>query len=161
MGDLPPRGISIRRERLNTTDAKRATWRSYARIGWLLICAFIVYKSLGELAFYRPGIWAPTLIVPIDVVENVLVYVAFGALAIVGGIDRLSVPPPSGLGPSVPRHWVRRSGKIALIAVLFSAANEALQLYTIDRVASLTDIVSAAAGAFAGAAAVAAWRSPQ
>ena len=48
------------------------------------------------------------------------------------------------------RHWLRLVGRVVLLALLFSAANEALQLYTVDRVASLIDIVSAVIGAFIG-----------
>lgn len=63
------------------------------------------------------------------------------------------------------RHWLRLVARVMLLAVLFSASNEAFQLYTIDRVASLTDILSAAIGALGGAAAVslwaAKWRSPR
>ena len=55
----------------------------------------------------------------------------------------------------------RLVARLVLLAVLFSAANEALQLYTIDRVASLTDIGSAALGALLGGTAVAAGRVPR
>jgi len=152
MGDLPQGRIPIRRERLGVDETTRlfgaVSSRTLARLGWLLTCALIVYKSLGEWQFYRPGIWAPTLVVPADVAGNTFVYIIFGGLATLSASD------------TRPRHWVRRALKVSLIAVLFSATNEALQLYTIDRVASLTDIVSAAIGAFAGGA-IAAWRVPK
>ncbi len=85
-----------------------------------------------------------------DVAVNLSLYVAFGAL---GGL---------ALGDTYRRrHWLRLVSRLVGLAVLFSASNEALQLYTIDRVASLTDIGAAAAGAALGAGLVAAggrWR---
>ena len=101
-----------------------------------------MYGSLGEWGFYQPGIWAPTLIVPRDVAINVLMYVPFGVFGF------LSVRA------GYHRHWLRLVGRIVLLALLFSAANEAFQLYTVDRFASITDIVSAVIGAFIGSVAV-------
>jgi VanZ family protein len=129
MGDLPPRRIRIRRERL-----KRFAWA-----GWLLLAAFIVAGSAGRWAPYRPGIWAPTLINPGDVARNVALYVPFGVLGMLA------------LGRSSARGVLRVTG----LAVIFSFANEAFQLYTADRVASLTDIVSAGVGTASGAGLVA------
>lgn len=120
-----------------------------ARIGWLLLGAFIVYGSRGTRAAGEPGIWAPTYVSIPDVVINVLLYVAFGAL---GALS---------MREAYRRHWVRLVLRLMLLAVLFSAANEALQLYTVDRVASLTDIGSAAAGALIGGAALSAGRVPR
>lgn len=80
-----------------------------------------------------------------DVALNILIYVPFGVfgfLSMRGGYRR---------------HWLRLVARVGLLGVLFSASNEAFQLYTIDRVASLTDIVSAAIGALAGGAAIALW----
>ena len=120
----------------------RKTYRyTLARLAWVSICLFIVYESLGEWSFYQPGIWAPTLVVIHDVIDNVLVYIAFGALAVLSTED------------SRHRHWARRAWKVSLLALLFSGVNEALQLYTVDRIGSLTDIVSAVIGAFVGGAA--------
>lgn len=65
------------------------------------------------------------------------------------------------LRDSYDRHWMRLVLRVTLLAVLFSASNEAFQLYTIDRVASLTDIASAAIGAFAGGVVLASWRGPR
>ena len=115
------------------------------QLAWAALCAFIVYGSLGEWGFYQPGIWAPTLIVPRDVAINVLLYVAFGALGC------------QSLRGGYRHHGLRLVGRVVLLALLFSASNEAFQLYTIDRVASLTDIVSAVIGAFVGGVATA-WR---
>ena len=120
--------------------------RTFSRIAWLLLGAFIALGSMGNWAPNRPGIWAPTLVNLPDVAVNVLLYVPFGAFGIFSFRD------------TYRRHWLRLVLRIVGVAILFSASNEALQLYTSDRVASLTDIVSAAAGAAIGAAAASAWR---
>jgi VanZ family protein len=100
---------------------------------------------MGTWAPHRPGIWAPTLVSIGDVARNLLLYVAFGAFG--------------ALARQANRPWWREAIKVALIAVLFSSVNEALQLYTSDRVASLTDVTAAAIGAYAGAAAISIGRS--
>ena len=110
------------------------------------MCALIVLGSLGEWAPNRPGIWAPTLISIADVAQNVLIYVPFGVFGVLS------------LRDTYPRHWIRLVLRIVGLAMLFSAANEALQLYTLDRVASLIDIVSAVIGAGVGGVAVSAGR---
>lgn len=76
-------------------------------------------------------------------------YVLFGALGALAVRD------------TYRRHWLRLTLRLTILAVLFSASNEVFQLYTIDRVASLTDIVSAAIGAWLGAAALSAGRVPR
>ena len=129
MGDLPPRGIRVRGEHL-TRPAATGWW-----LAWALLAAFIVAESAGTWARYGPGQWAPLLIRPVDVAMNVAIYVPFGILGMLA------------LRRSDARGIVRVMG----IAVLFSAINEALQLYTIERVGSLTDIASAAVGSCAGA----------
>jgi VanZ family protein len=120
-----------------------------ARIGWALLCAFIIYGSRGTWAVYQPGIWAPTLVSSRDVAINVLLYVAFGALGALSMRD------------TYRSHWLRPVLRLVALAVLFSAVNETLQLYTIDRVASLTDIGSAALGALIGAASIVGGRVPR
>jgi VanZ family protein len=105
---------------------------------------------MGTWAPNQPGVWAPTLVSARDVVQNVLLYVPFGVL----GVLSVGRTEP-------PRHWLRLVARIVALAVLFSASNEALQLYTIDRVASLTDIVSAVAGASIGGVTVSMWRPPR
>ncbi len=111
---------------------------------------------MGTWSPHRPGIWAPTLVVLPDVARNVLLYLPFGAL---GVLARL--PAAASAGRAAGRPWWRETIKVCLLAVLFSASVETLQLYTIDRVASLTDIVSAVAGAAIGGAAVSVWRPPK
>jgi VanZ family protein len=104
---------------------------------------------MGTWAPNQPGIWAPTLVSMGDVARNVLLYVPFGAFGVLSIAD------------TYPRHWLRLVLRMVGLAILFSASNEVLQLYTIDRVASLTDIVSAAAGAGAGGIAASMWRPPK
>jgi VanZ family protein len=120
-----------------------------ARLAWAALCAVIVYGSLGTWAFYEPGIWEPTLVVFSDVALNIALYVPFGILGYLS------------LRRGYPRSWRRLVMRIAVLALLFSAVNEAFQLYTVDRVASLTDIVSAAIGALVGSVAVAWWLGPR
>jgi glycopeptide antibiotics resistance protein len=128
MGALPPRRIPVRRERLN------GYW-----IAWLLLAAFIAAGSAGHWAPYQPGIWAPMLLNPADITRNIALYVPFGFFGM------------RALGRADARGVLR----VATIAVIFSLGVESLQLYTSDRVASLTDIASAALGSIAGASAVA------
>jgi len=115
---------------------------------------------MGTWAPDRPGLWAPTLVSIRDVAQNVLVYVAFGALGVLSMRDRDRRARRSSEGAKVG-HWLRLVVRIMALAILFSTANEVLQLYTSDRVASLTDIVSAAVGAMAGGLAISLWRSPK
>jgi VanZ family protein len=117
-----------------------------SRIAWLLLCLVIVLASVGTWAPNQPGLWAPTLVSIRDVARNVLIYVAFGALGVLSMRD------------TYRRHWARLVIRVAGLAMLFAASNEALQLYTNDRVASLTDIASAVAGAVIGGVALSAWR---
>lgn len=112
--------------------------KTCSRIAWALLGIFIVLGSMGDWAPDRPGIWAPMLIVRRDVVENVLLYVPFGVFGVLA------------LRGTYPRHWARLVARVVGIAILFSASNEALQLYTSDRVASVTDVVSAAIGSSIG-----------
>jgi VanZ family protein len=135
MGDISSRGIRIRRERL--------IWWSW--IAWLLLALFIVAGSAGEWAPYAPGIWAPTLVNPRDIARNVALYVPFGIFGML----------------ALRRRDLRGAVRVTVIAILFSFANEALQLYTVDRVASLTDIVSAVVGTVSGAAIVALLANPR
>ncbi len=90
---------------------------------------------------YEPRIWAPLLVTPGDAVRNVLVYVPFGVIAMF----------------ALRRSDARGVARVTVIAVLFSIATEALQLYTTDRVASVTDVVWAAVGTSVGALGVSWW----
>jgi VanZ family protein len=110
-----------------------------------LLALFIIAGSAGRWSPYEPGVWAPTLVNPIDVARNVALYVPFGMFGMV----------------ALGRHSLRGVLRVTAIALLFSLAVEALQLYTTDRVASLTDIVSAGAGSVIGASLVALLRHPR
>ncbi len=108
-------------------------------VAWALLASFIMIGSAGTWSAERPGIWAPTLATPADIAQNVAVYVPFGLLGML----------------ALQRSDARGVLRVIGIAMLFSVAVEALQLYTVDRVASLTDIVSAAVGTAGGA--IVAW----
>jgi VanZ family protein len=114
-------------------------------IAWCVLALFIVAGSAGTWAPYAPGIWAPTLVNYRDIARNVALYVPFGIFGMV----------------ALRRRDLRGVTRVTLIAVLFSFVNEALQLYTVDRVASLTDIVSAAVGTVSGAALIALVANPR
>jgi len=122
------------------------------RIAWALVCAFIVVGSLGEWAPNQPGVWAPLLISLSDVAQNVLVYVPFGVFGVLSFSD--SQTARRG-------HWLRLVIRITVLAILFACSIEAMQLYTLDRVASLIDIASAGIGAAGGGLAISSWRSPK
>lgn len=117
----------------------------WARLAWAGLCSFIAVGSLGTWSEGAAAIWAPTLIVVRDVERNVAMYVVFGVLGVLS------------LRRTYPRHWFRLVLRVTALALLFSFANEMLQLYTIDRVASVTDIASAGIGSFAGALVMAAF----
>ena len=110
-----------------------------------MLCVFIAYESAGTWAVYEPGQWAPTLVSMRDVALNVSIYVIFGFIGVLA------------LRDTYARHWFRLAVRVAVIALLFSFAIEMLQLYTVDRVASLTDITSAGIGALTGGMVAAAW----
>lgn len=118
---------------------------AWARLAWLLLALFIVVGSAGTWAPYQPGIWAPLLIRPADVARNVALYVPFGFLGMV----------------ALERADGRGVMRVTALAILFSCANEVLQLYTVDRVGSVTDIVSAAVGTIAGASVSALFFAPR
>ena len=77
--------------------------------------------------------------------RNVALYVPFGVFGML----------------TLGRSDARGVARVAAIALLFSFLVEALQLYTADRVASVTDIASAAVGTVVGGGMVALWRSPK
>jgi VanZ family protein len=110
-----------------------------------LLAVVIAAGSAGRWARDAPGIWAPTLVSPGDVARNVALYAPFGVFGMV----------------ALGRRDLRGIARVTGVAILFSVANEALQLYTVDRVASLTDIASAAVGTVGGAGLTAALWSAQ
>ena len=122
---------------------------------WLLSALFIVYGTTLPFAFDPEGHaaarlahvgqttpWAlhavDRLSVP-DVVQNILLFVPFGALGVLVWRRRGSTHPLLSM--------------LAVVAfgALLSAGVETLQLFTIDRTSSLTDLATNTAGAFAGA----------
>lgn len=107
-------------------------------LAWAGLAVFIIVGSAGTWAPYAPGVWAPTMISPRDVARNIALYVPFGIFGM----------------RALRRADARGIVRVAGIALLFSVSVEALQLYTVDRVASLTDIVSAGIGTSMGASAI-------
>ena len=132
---------------------------SISRIAWALVSAFIVIGSLGEWAPNQPGVWAPMLVSLSDVAQNVLVYLPFGVFGVLSFSD--SQPARRSSEGAKVGHWLRPVIRVTGLAILFAASNEAMQLYTLDRVASLIDIASAAIGAAAGGLTISSWRSPK
>lgn len=130
MGDFPPRGIRIRREHLTRS------W--YAAPAWALLSVFIVYGSAGTWDPAGRGIWAPIQISLPDVAQNVLLFLPFGVF----GLLSLRNRNHAGLASVA---------EITVLAALFSLLVEVLQLYTIERTASVTDVVASIAGACIGA----------
>lgn len=122
---------------------------------WLLSALFIVYGTTLPFTFDPEGHaaarlthvgqttpWAlhavDRLSVP-DVVQNILLFVPFGGLGVLVWRRRGSTHPLISM--------------LAVVAfgALLSAGVETLQLFTIDRTSSLTDLATNTAGAFAGA----------
>ena len=134
MGDLSSSRVRIRRKRL-----------IWFWVPWSVLAVFIIAGSAGTWSPYEPGIWAPMLVNPPDVARNVALYVPFGMFGML----------------ALGRSDLRGLARITIVAMIFSLANEALQLYTVDRVASLTDIVSAAVGTSMGASIVALLFNPK
>lgn len=127
--------------RTSDRAAGGATW--YA--AWALLGAFIIAGSSGRWSPHQPGVWAPTLVNPADVVRNVVLYVPFGVFGML----------------TLRRRDTRGIARVTLIAIIFSSAVEALQLYTTNRVGSVIDIGSAAGGTVIGASLVALLVSPR
>lgn len=108
---------------------------------WLLLALLIIAASAGAWAPDEPGIWAPLLVSPKDAARNMLVYVPFGIIGMF----------------ALRRSDTRGVVRVTAIAALFSLTIETLQLYTIDRVASVTDVVWAVVGTAAGALGIRWW----
>lgn len=113
------------------------TIRALAAPAWASLALFIVYASSGTWAGDGPRIWAPTFVSWTDVAQNVLLYVPFGVLGVLTLRHRRNTLTLSIV-------------EVAAITALFSLFVEVIQLYTVDRTASVTDVVMAVAGAAAG-----------
>ena len=129
---------------------------------WLLLTLFIVYGGTIPFRFtanqvlVREKLSRVTLDVRIspdtgrrisrsDFVQNVLLFVPFGVLGVLA--DR--------------RTAGSRGARMAVVtgfALILAATIECLQLFTVDRTASLNDVLANTAGALLGAVAVTAWR---
>lgn len=113
------------------------TRRSPAAPAWALLALFVLYASGGTWTSEGPRIWAPLYLSWPDVAQNVLLYLPFGVLGVLTLRHR--------------RHSALASVfEVAVLAVLFSLFVEVIQLHTVDRTASLSDVFSAALGAIAG-----------
>ena len=122
---------------------------------WLLYAAFILYG--GTIPFHFAGDttlvagrWHRLLAHPLlspetgrrlsipDVVQNVLLFVPFGALGV------------AAAGATLRWTW-RRVGLVSLLAFGLSCTVEGLQLFMRDRTASTADVIFNTVGALAGA----------
>jgi len=133
--------------------------RRVSRALWLLFALFVLYACTIPFHFVatqdtirarlhalplNPLISPDTgrrLSIP-DVVQNILLFLPFGALGLLAGAGR--------------RHAILRILWVTTLGFGLSFLVESLQLFTSDRVASVADVVFNTAGAFAGA--VAAWQ---
>jgi VanZ family protein len=111
--------------------------RSLAAPAWALLAVFVTYASSGTWTSQGPGIWAPLYLSWADLAQNVLLYLPFGVF----GVLTLRAHRQSALASEL---------EVAAIALLFSLFVEVIQLYTVERIASLTDVFAATLGAAAG-----------
>lgn len=111
--------------------------RSLAAPAWALLALFVAYASGGTWTSEGPGIWAPLYLSWPDLAQNVLLYLPFGVF----GALTLRAHRQSALAAEL---------EVAGIALLFSLFVEVIQLYTVERIASLTDVFAATIGAAAG-----------
>lgn len=114
-----------------------AMGRSLTAPAWALLALFIVYASAGTWTGDGRHAWAPLDESWPDVAQNVLVYMPFGILGVLTLRHRRLA-------------WLTSVGVVAVIAGLFSLILEGLQLHTIERTASLTDVAAAVVGSIAG-----------
>lgn len=113
------------------------TSRTLATSAWALLALFVAYASTGTWTLDGPRIWAPIYLSWPDVAQNILLYLPFGVLGVITLRHR--------------RHSVLASViEVAVIAAVFSLFVEVIQLYTVDRTASVTDVFAAALGTTAG-----------
>ncbi len=145
MGDVPPLGIRVRRERL----IRPPVWL------WAILALFIVYGTL--LPFHFVG--------DRSVVDDRLAHITLNRLASPDTNRGLSIPDvaqnmvlflPFGLlgALALDRRGANRAvtiAKVTTIAAVFSAFVETLQLFTLDRTTSLVDVIASTIGALAGA----------
>jgi len=114
-----------------------AAGRSLVAPAWALLALFVVYASTGTWTAGGPRIWAPIHVSWPDVAQNVLLYIPFGILGVLTLRHR--------------RHSLLASMlEVALVTGLFSLFVEVIQLHTIERTASLTDVAAGVVGAVAG-----------
>lgn len=111
--------------------------RPLAGPAWALLALFVIYASSGTWTSDGPGIWAPLYLSWPDLAQNMLVYLPFGVF----GVLTLRQHRQSALAAEL---------EVAVIALLFSLFVEVIQLYTVERIASLTDVLAAIIGAAAG-----------
>jgi len=119
---------------------------------WLLLSSFIIYGAVIPFQFVasRAFVMAKLAAVPLnpfaagrhesipDLMQNVLLFAPFGFL----GVDVLRKRRLSA---------VARVLLVTAMAALLSALAETLQLFTVDRLASVSDLVADTAGALIGA----------
>ena len=112
--------------------------RGAAAAGLVGLALFIIYGSSGEPSGMVPRATAlPGISLP-DIAQNLLLYIPFGTLGV--WVFR-------GSGARRPRLVVG----IALLALVFSAAIELLQMLSASRIASPLDVIANVAGAGVGA----------
>lgn len=111
--------------------------RPLAAPAWALLALFVIYASSGTWTSEGPGIWAPLFWSWPDLAQNILVYLPFGVF----GVLTLRQHRQSALAAEL---------EVVVIAFLFSLFVEVIQLYTVERIASLTDVFAATIGAAAG-----------
>jgi VanZ family protein len=111
--------------------------RSLAAPAWTLLALFVIYASGGTWTSQGPGLWAPLYLSWPDLTQNVLVYLPFGVFGVLTLRGRRQSAPAAEL-------------EVAGLAFLFSLFVEVIQLYTVDRIASLTDVLAATIGAAMG-----------
>lgn len=113
------------------------TSRALAAPAWAVLALFVVYASTGTFTTDGPRIWAPIDLSWPDLAQNVLIYLPFGVLGVLALRHRRA-------------SAIAAVTEVAAIALLFSLFVEVMQLYTVDRTASVTDVIAAALGALAG-----------
>jgi VanZ family protein len=148
MAGISSRGISVRRKYLNAR----------AFTAWACVTLFILYGAVipfrlttdrAVIADHLARVTLNPLLSPDtgrrvslpDVAQNILLFLPFGLFGAWAFQGR-----PGRRSPAATMAWV------AGWAVLLSVAVEGLQLFTLDRVSSVTDVVADTSGALVGAA---------